>query len=146
MKHKSLAYITRQHQGQLQLLVVEHRDYPGAGVQVPAGTVDDGETPETTLFREVQEEAGLRPAQLRLVRKLAEHENQEWQTVRHVFHLAAADALPDAWTHIVQSGAEDDGMVFEFYWLDLPTGVELAGNQGMWLGELGTGSYAHHRH
>jgi len=133
VKHKALAYITRAQDGHTQLLVFEHRDYPEAGVQVPAGTLDEGETPDLTLFREVQEEAGLRPAQLRLIRKLAEDESPEWQIVRHVFHLTAVEGLPDRWTHIVQSDAGDNGLVFEYDWIDLPAKIELAGAQDNWL-------------
>jgi 8-oxo-dGTP pyrophosphatase MutT (NUDIX family) len=42
------------------LLVFEHRDFPEAGTQVPAGTVDRGEAPARTVVREVLEETGVR--------------------------------------------------------------------------------------
>jgi hypothetical protein len=41
MKLKVLAYITRN--SSREVLVFDHRDKPQAGVQVPAGTVDEGE-------------------------------------------------------------------------------------------------------
>jgi 8-oxo-dGTP pyrophosphatase MutT (NUDIX family) len=113
MIHKALAYITRR--SATQLLVFEHRDYPDAGVQVPAGTQDSGETVEQTLWREVLEESGLRPEQLRPVGKLAESESSGWQTVRHLFHLEVVTNLPDAWTHVVSSKAGDNGLVFEHH-------------------------------
>ncbi|HLE30393.1 MAG TPA: NUDIX domain-containing protein, partial [Anaerolineales bacterium] len=59
MKHKVLAYITRRRNGRTQLLVFTHRDFPEAGVQVPAGTVEPDEPVEAALFREVHEESGL---------------------------------------------------------------------------------------
>ena len=41
-REKVLVYVTRGH----DLLVLEHTaDYPDAGVQVPAGGVDPGESP-----------------------------------------------------------------------------------------------------
>jgi ADP-ribose pyrophosphatase YjhB (NUDIX family) len=91
---KVLAYITRQHQVHTQLLVFDHHQMPEAGTQVPAGTVEEGEVIETALWREVEEEAGLLPAQLSLVRKLAEYESLEWGTLRHVFHLQAEVDYP----------------------------------------------------
>ena len=39
---KAIAYVTRQGPaGIRELLVFEHRDYPEAGTEVPAGTVDE---------------------------------------------------------------------------------------------------------
>ena len=44
----------------MQLLVLKHRDIHEAGIQVPGGTVNEGETLEAAILREVQEESGLR--------------------------------------------------------------------------------------
>jgi 8-oxo-dGTP diphosphatase len=93
---KVVAYITRDNPtGERELLVFEHRDFPEAGVQVPAGTVKDGEKPEDAVMREVAEEIGLENCHL--VKKLAVYApaalmpNPEsgWINERHVFHLAA---------------------------------------------------------
>jgi 8-oxo-dGTP pyrophosphatase MutT (NUDIX family) len=135
MKHKVLAYITRRREGGRQLLVFTHRDYPEAGVQVPAGTVERGEEVEHALFREVREETGL--VGLKLTRKLAEHREMPWKQIRHVFHLAAPSNAPDRWTHVVQGRGEDAGVVFECAWVTLDADVELAGNQHQWLEALG---------
>jgi len=107
---------------------------PEAGIQVPAGTVEAGEAIETALWREVEEEAGLLQSQLSLVRKLAEYESLEWGTLRHVFHLKAEVELPETWTQTVQGSGEDEGFVFDYYWLELTPALRLAGNQHMWLG------------
>lgn len=55
-------YVTRQHQGWQQLLVFSHRDFPGVGLQVPAGGVAVGETLTHAVQREVWEESGLQVA------------------------------------------------------------------------------------
>ena len=70
MKHKVLAYITRERDGRRELLTFTHRDHPEAGVQVPAGTVEPGQAIEAALFREIREESGL--TNLQLVHKLLE--------------------------------------------------------------------------
>ncbi len=55
--HKVTAYITRTgSDGLPQLLVFRH---PEAGVQLPAGTGEDGETSESSVLREAWEETGL---------------------------------------------------------------------------------------
>lgn len=130
---KVLAYITRQQAGQTQLLVFDHHLQPEAGTQVPAGTVEPGEPVESALWREIEEEAGLLPAQLTWVAKLAEFENAEWGTVRHLYHLRAVVPLPDAWTQAVSGAGEDSGLVFDYYWLDLTPQLKLAGDQHTWL-------------
>ena len=43
---KVLAYVTRLRNGDVELLVFDHRDAPEAGIQVPAGTIEPGESPD----------------------------------------------------------------------------------------------------
>jgi 8-oxo-dGTP pyrophosphatase MutT (NUDIX family) len=133
-----MAYITRVKEGRKQLLVFTHRDNPEAGVQVPAGTANEGEEIEATLFREVAEETGL--TGLHLERKLAQRDYIHPMTgnihERHFFHMLAPADTPDAWSWIETSGDEvpdEEGYVFNFSWLDLDAEIELAGNQGDWL-------------
>jgi 8-oxo-dGTP pyrophosphatase MutT (NUDIX family) len=63
---KVVAFITREaNEGQAnegrQLLVFRH---PNAGIQLPAGTMELGETPEIAVLREVREETGLTAVQI----------------------------------------------------------------------------------
>ena len=60
---KVSAFVTRDEGA--ELLLFQH---PYAGVQFPAGTVEDGEPPQKAALREVWEETGL--AQARLVAKI----------------------------------------------------------------------------
>ncbi len=70
--HKVTAFITRTGpQGQPQLLLFQH---PQAGVQIPAGTVDEGEDWQTAVLREASEETGL--TQLTIQRYLGQIENE----------------------------------------------------------------------
>ena len=53
---KVTAFIVRERRGVKELLVFKH---PTAGVQIPAGTVEEGEDIETAVKREAYEETGL---------------------------------------------------------------------------------------
>lgn len=53
---KVTAFLLRDHAGRRELLVFRH---PLAGVQLPAGTAEPGENPESAGYREVREETGL---------------------------------------------------------------------------------------
>lgn len=139
MQLKALAYITRKHNNDTQLLVFTHRHHPEAGLQIPAGTVEEGEEIEHALFREIHEESGLTHDDLKLIRKLAVFESQEWGTIRHVFHLAITRPQKDSWDWLTndydndEARARDERLVFCYRWESLKDKVDLAGNQGMWL-------------
>jgi 8-oxo-dGTP pyrophosphatase MutT (NUDIX family) len=53
---KVTAFILRQGPGGPDLLLFEH---PSAGIQVPTGTVEEGEDPQVAALREGREESGL---------------------------------------------------------------------------------------
>lgn len=139
MKRKVLAYITRRDN--TQVLVFQHRHYPEAGLQVPAGTVEDGEELIAALLREIDEESGL--SQLTLIRHLAtepfySESKAEWQE-RNVFHLQAPDDLPDSWLHVVKAGEEDEGLHFEYSWVSSSQSkATLSSGQGQWLDKINT--------
>ncbi len=88
IKDKVLVYVVRDG----RLLAFRHADYSyeEVGIQVPAGSIRPGETPETAALREAREETGL--TGFKVVRKLGEIEYDispyrfEIQ-YRHVFHL-----------------------------------------------------------
>jgi 8-oxo-dGTP pyrophosphatase MutT (NUDIX family) len=135
-RQKVMAYVVRAQAGQRELLVFEHRHQPEAGLQVPAGTVEPGESIEAGLLREVVEETGLSAEQVRLVGKLAEAHEAELDQQRHVFELSPANPLPDRWSHTVRGAGEDAGLVFEFYWVEITAALKLAGGQERFLHRL----------
>ena len=59
---KVAAFITRETKDGLELLLFKH---PYAYNQLPAGTVEPGETPEAAVLREAFEETGLEPLSIR---------------------------------------------------------------------------------
>ena len=131
MIQKVLAYILQEE----KILTFRHRDYPEAGLQVPAGTIDPGENPEEAVLREVAEESGLRGLQIQ--KKLGvfpyfHKHKKEWHE-RHVFILVSEKILPEAWTHRVSSGSDDKGVVFEYEWLKKSEKYLLESDQGGYL-------------
>jgi 8-oxo-dGTP diphosphatase len=139
---KVIAYITRDSDASgRELLVFEHRDYPDAGVQVPAGTVKPGELPEVAVMREVAEETGI--ADCRLLAKLGVYDwfnpSTDQVNERHVFHLAAPAGTEGSWTWVETDGGrvpELEGYVFQLRWVGLDEPLELAGDQGDYLGAI----------
>lgn len=134
---KVAAYITWQN----RLLVFRQPDAPEAGVQVPAGTVEDGEPLEAAVLREAEEETGL--SDLTIVSYLGQQEyrlknarEQPLLTRRHFFHLRFSGEAPDRWQHLemTPSGGVDGPILFELWWTIYPDEVPiLAGQQGDFL-------------
>ena len=74
VRERVVAYVTRQGPRGLDLLTIEQGDIQG-GVQVPAGRLDPGESPEHGLAREVEEETGI--TEVSVVRRLADADEFE---------------------------------------------------------------------
>jgi ADP-ribose pyrophosphatase YjhB (NUDIX family) len=120
---KVLAYITWGN----RLLVFRHPDAPEAGIQVPGGTVREGERPEDAAVREAFEETGL--GDLRLAscvgvfdQSLPER-GETWR--RHIYHLVCEDQPPSHWRHEETDPADGSPgpIAFEFFWVELPDQV-----------------------
>jgi len=135
---KVLCYVVRDG----RLLVFGHRDYPEAGVQVPAGTLHEGEDPTIGALRETDEETGR--TGFRVLRALGRFDHEFRNTfagverheihVRHVFLVEPPAGLPERWSHLAEEGNGD--FWFEFSWMPIDDGLRLAGDQHMYLGVL----------
>ena len=123
-RQRSVCYITR---GPSEVLIFEQDSGvggtdSGAGMQLPAGGLEPGETPAEAASREAFEETGL--PRLTAPRRLGScvwsrpgvGANQVW----HYFHLTVPASTPDAWTHTVTGGEEDTGMLFHLRFIPLP--------------------------
>jgi 8-oxo-dGTP pyrophosphatase MutT (NUDIX family) len=105
-----------------ELLAFRH---PLAGVQLPRGTVEPGETPAAAALRELHEESGLlleaEPVAIGTWERVLDGRFGEKASfdvhVWHVHLLAAPAGLPERWDHRASGSAEEDGLVFAFHWL-----------------------------
>ncbi len=103
---KVTAFVIRPGPHGAELLLFEH---PHAGIQIPAGTVEPGETPEQAVLREVREETGLSALRALRVRAL----------------IGRRDELPPGSTHVTALStplyARPDASSIQ--WARLPRGI-----------------------
>lgn len=124
VRQRVVAYITRERHGRTELLTIEHKHLPEAGVQVPAGRVDPGETLEQGVHREVAEETGLND--VRVLRRLPEFEAEyENPYESYAFHLASESETSDSWEHEVRGEGSDAGLVYVCRWVPLTLDLRL---------------------
>jgi 8-oxo-dGTP pyrophosphatase MutT (NUDIX family) len=125
VRQRVLAYVTRERDGRIELLVFDQRGDPEAGTQVPAGRLDRGETLEEGLLRELHEEAGL--DRVRIVRELpilgGWTETSRYEN--HAYEVRAEEPTPDRWEHVVHGNGDDAGFVFEYRWVDVDSELKL---------------------
>jgi 8-oxo-dGTP pyrophosphatase MutT (NUDIX family) len=118
--NRVVAYVVRG----ASLLVFDHRDFPAAGTQVPAGTVEDDEAPADAVVREVHEETGLDARVVRELGTLDAIAPKGEPRRNHYFELATDDTR-DEWEHVVHGGGGDDGLVFVCRFVPLSPSREL---------------------
>lgn len=109
--------------------------HPEAGVQLPKGTIENGEAPDVAVLRELAEESGIcSTATPQLVSTVAfirkpsgeqsdePLEHQTW----HLYLIEGAASLPTAWDHVAVGSAVEDGLTFSYFWHPLSVSFESA--------------------
>ncbi|OEC00679.1 DNA mismatch repair protein MutT [Lysinibacillus sphaericus] len=128
---KAFGYITRKYDDRIQVLVFE-QNTEGAGIQIPKGTIEDGETPLEAVIREMVEETGLTNLEVQglIAQDYAEHYSGALQK-RYFFHLTSNE-LQHTWQHN-PTGLNEGNLQFTFYWIEKEHDVELAKGHGDYL-------------
>jgi 8-oxo-dGTP pyrophosphatase MutT (NUDIX family) len=134
---KAFAYVTHRD----RLLLFSHPLEPEAGLQVPAGSMLDGEAPEDAALREAREETGLED--LRIVRFLGEthrdlaDRGRDEVHHRFYFHIECDGAPPERWRHIEPDPSDgSEPPLFELWWTPLDDVPELIAGHGEMLPAL----------
>lgn len=135
VKRKVLAYITKGENTERKILVFEQKDNPDAGIQVPGGTIEDNELLIDALYREIEEETGIRRDQLELKGKVNKRNyfpkhQQDTVHERNIFHLTYTGDCDVEWDNCVNSTGKDNGMVFHCKWISVHDLPALAAGQG----------------
>jgi 8-oxo-dGTP pyrophosphatase MutT (NUDIX family) len=136
---KVYAYITCAD----QLLVFEHTHFPEAGIQVPGGTVEQGESLEKAVLREAVEETGLQELAIHSYLGMNEYNFSEVGSVGiyhlHFFHLHYSGEILQRWRNFEMNPSDGSPgpIEFELYWVKFPKDVpELIASQGEFLSEV----------
>jgi 8-oxo-dGTP pyrophosphatase MutT (NUDIX family) len=135
--YKALAYVVRRG----HLLVFRHTGYSDeeVGIQVPAGSIRAGESPEEAVLREAHEETGL--TNFQIIRKLGEYDYDispsRWEIQhRHVFHLRLLEDAPERWASREDHDGQGEPTPLECFWIPLEAAHVLQSGQGALLGRL----------
>src|SRR4051794_18268544 len=128
---KAFAYITRGE----ELLVFHHRDVSleVAGIQVPAGTIRDGEAAADAALREAIEETGLDEVSLVGYLGSADYDVRPGRNEiheRHFFHLRAPAECPDTWDWDEPHDGNELPTTFCFWWTPMRNAHALAAGMG----------------
>ena len=96
-----------------------------AGVQLPKGTIEPGESPVRAVERELAEESGLhlsvRPqlvAEMKFTGSIKkafpdrEPKRQRW----FIYRFDAVEPLPERWSHSATGSPEEQGLIFDYFW------------------------------
>ena len=136
MVDKVVAYITNSD----RLLVFRHVDDPAAGIQVPAGTVEPGESTDDAVLREAREETGLDGLKIRQFLGTRSYNGAPFGLDevhrRHHYHLVLKGPAPSMWRHFEEhpSGGVFERIEFELFWVKFPNETpEIASRLGDFL-------------
>jgi ADP-ribose pyrophosphatase YjhB (NUDIX family) len=124
---RALGYVVRER----RLLVFEHEGV--AGLQVPAGRLEPGESVRDAIVREVLEESGV---EAEFVGDLGTLEDvapaQSDLRVNHLVALPTDDGR-EAWSHVVSVSGDEVGLVFHCRFAPLDASLALRPPQGAFL-------------
>ncbi len=125
---KAVLYVTHED----TVLVFREPAYPHIALQVPGGTVEDGEDIETAARRELLEETGLADiASLTLLGTRAYEFHSKGRACRHMrhhFHITLPGSPRERWSHWEQDSSLGLGPIeFDLFWMGIAQAAEELG-------------------
>ena len=101
--------------------------HPDSSFQLPKGTVEDEESIEEAVSRELWEESGISTS--KIICKIGEMdwyveagtttytvgEHQQW----HIYLMDPGTALPETWEHAAIGSDVEEGQIFKYFWQSL---------------------------
>lgn len=134
---KAVAYVVREG----QLLVFRHRDVDlaVAGVQVPAGTIRDGEDPADAAVREAEEETGLTGLRIVGMLGVSDYDVRPGRREiheRHFFQLTTTGPVQDEWLWHERHDGVGEPTPFVCSWIPLGQAHVLAAGFGALVGAI----------
>lgn len=123
-----------------RLLVFTHPRHPEAGLQVPAGTLEAGESPYAGVLRELREETGLTTFGLPHYLGAADFDMAPFGHAevhrRYFFSVDVRGPVQEGWPHEETSGGRAAPELFEFKWVSLDDVPPLIAGQGALLAAI----------
>lgn len=129
---KAFGYVTRFKEGQKQVLVFQH-SIPEAGIQIPKGTVEPGESTYDAVIREVQEETGLDNFTVEAFIAEDLFEYKEGVVHHRFFYEIQTMDDREAWDYKPTGGGGEIGLTFHFFWIHAHDEVKLVKGHGDYL-------------
>jgi 8-oxo-dGTP diphosphatase len=144
-RKKAFAVITRESTIGLEVVVLLHPDHPGAGIQLPAGTIRAEEDVVAAALREAREETGLQALRFERVLGEADFDARPWgrDEIHHrtFVHLSCHEPTASTWEHWEEDpdGSPGERFRFELRWVPLDSTLpQLIGDHGVGLHLLET--------
>ncbi|NMH68313.1 NUDIX domain-containing protein [Bacillus sp. RO3] len=122
---KAYGYVTRVRDKRTQVLVFRHKGIPEAGIQIPKGTVNQGENTFNAVIREMKEETGIQRFEVEKLISVDYWETDDGAVHNRYFYKIVCHEMADEWEHNPTGGGEEKGLTFQFFWISSDEEVEL---------------------